>query len=169
MKKFLFTLLCTLAATVAAAQSLTVIANESRIFDQPNVKSYATTNMAGADVLLQPGMVFKVVGTPTDGWMKIEYTPGLNAFLLASQTAGASQLGTPQPGTYTLTNDASAKLQIAHTDKWTANDGKTEYVGTEICGAVIFTDKFGNTVYSLAVVGGKPLVYSYNNDLTKFL
>lgn len=168
--KRLFTILSIVFCVCSlSAQTFVVIGKESRIFDRPNVKSYATTNMSGQDVVLQPGMAFKLAATPADGWVKIEYTPGLNAFMLESQTAPESSLGIPKPGKYPIANNPGSSIDVVFSGKWSANDGKETYDGLESGKAVIFTDKFGNTVYSLVVLGGKPVAYSYNNDLTKFL
>ena len=164
----LFTFFLSIVSIASMADTYVVVGKESKIFDQPNVRSYATTNTSGNDVVLSPGMVFKNMGSQS-GWVKIEYTPGLNAFLLENQIAGASQLSIPKEGNYKVTNDPATNLTLT-TDNgnWTANDGKKTYQGVVSDKSLIFNDSFNNTMYSATVVSGTIWVYSYNNDITKF-
>lgn len=169
MKTILSFIFLFIGLSTAFGQSYVVVASESRVFDQPNVKSYPTTNTSGADVILVRGMVFKSIGTPQNGWDKIEYTPGLNAFVLQSQLASASMLATPRAGVYNVANHSATKLTVtSEGSSWKASDGTSDYPGTLADNTVVFTDKFGNMAYSLVVMDGKPIVFSYNNDITKF-
>lgn len=117
MKK-LFTFLSMLSITVAAyAQNYAAIAGESRVFDKPNVKSYATTNTSGQEIILMPGMVFSV-SPAQSGWNKIEYTPGINAFVMNSQLAQQSQISAPKTGSIpwpTMPENESSSLKMAET------------------------------------------------------
>ena len=55
----LFTFFLSIVSIASMADTYVVVGKESKIFDQPNVRSYATTNTSGNDVVLSPGMVFK--------------------------------------------------------------------------------------------------------------
>ena len=168
MKK-LFTFLSMLSITVAAyAQNYAAIAGESRVFDKPNVKSYATTNTSGQEIILMPGMVFSV-SPAQSGWNKIEYTPGINAFVMNSQLTQQSQISAPKTGEYTVANDAGKRIVISENGgNWSAKVNGQEYKGLCVNNLIVFVDKFSNPAYSLAVVSGKTYVYSYDNKLTKF-
>lgn len=169
MKKLLPVIAVLICAFTLKAQSVVVVADESKLYDSPNVKSYATTNTEGANVLLSPGMVFASSTCPTAGWTKVEYTPGLFAYMLSSQLAKPSALGAPKPGTYKVTNDTGASVEITLSDnKWSCSNGETVFPGEESNNAVVFKDKFSNPTYSLVVYSGKTYVYSYDNKLTKF-
>ncbi len=146
-----------------------VVGNECRLFDRPNVKSYATTNTSGVGVVVKPGMVFKLVGQPRGGWCKIEYTTGLNAFMLRNQAADASTLAPLKAGSYSVINNAGEKVTVSDAgDSWTLTAGSETLSGIASDNVVVFFDSFGNRAYSFVIMLGKPIVYSYNNDITKF-
>ena len=169
MKKTLLLMSMMLAAAAGYSQTYVVVGNESRLFHRPNVKSYATTNTSGADVVVSPGMVFKLAGEPQGGWCKIEYTPGLNAFMLESQTASGATLAAPRGGTYSVANNAGENVTVSGGEgSWTIKAGSETLKGVEADNAVVFSDRFGNPAYSLVVMSGKPVVYNYSNDITKF-
>lgn len=168
MKTLLSFIIFITCSLMASAQSYIVIAKESRIFDQPNVRSYPTTNTSGTDVVLVRGMAFKSIGGIQNGWYKIEYTPGLNAFILQSQIADSAKLGMPASGIYSIANSMAKLTVTLEGNEWKATDGTSSYSGSIYENVVVFTDKFGNTAYTLVVLEGNPMVFSYNNDITKF-
>ncbi len=171
MYKIIFTAILVSICNIMLAQNYVVISNESRLFDQPNVKSYPTTNTSGVNVILSPGMIFKQVGEAQNGWIKVEYTPGLNAFMLQSQTATTGMLSVPSPGKYKISNDSEKTLSIARNgNEWTANDGDQIYasISTGNESMLVFPDQFGNPIYSVTDLNGEIIVVCYKNDLTKF-
>lgn len=169
MKKLFIILAAFLTCLPAIAQKYAVIASESRIYDKPNVKSYATTNTSGQDIVLSPGMVFPVSDAPQAGWDKIEYTPGLKAFILSSQLAQTSQLSLPKAGEYSIANNPGKRVSVTETGgNWTLTSDGKEFKGIGIDKTVVFKDQFSNPAFSIAVFSGKTYVFSYDNEITKF-
>lgn len=154
------------------AQNYVVIGQQAQVFDGPSAKSYATTNQQSSYVFLFPGMVFPKVGTQ-NGWDKVIYTPGLTGFILNSLETPEAKLGTPKPGKYTVANDEKNKESVTIADNgngsWSLTSPNGTFEGKQYGKIVVFLDKFTNPVYSLVVLGGKPIVMSYDNAVTYFL
>lgn len=171
MKKIKIVLLSVVAAMsafMAEADDYVVIGHEGKVFDSPKTKSYTTTNQEGEDVVVKEGMVFKKKES-RQGWDLIEYTPGLNGFILQSLEAEANSLKTPAAGSYTVANNPEAKVTVAKEGtNWIATSGAKKYSGQLHDGAVIFYDADGNIALSLVVLNGTPVVFDYDNTLTRF-
>lgn len=157
-----------IAVITAMAQDYVVIGHEGYVFDKPNSKSYITTNQMGENVELLPGMVFRCAES-RDGWDLIEYTPGLRGFILKAIESGAGSLGTPVPGVYPVANKPGSEAKIeANGSNWTATLDGVSYSGAIHDGALVFFDSQANPALSLVVSGGQPIVFSYDNSLTRF-
>lgn len=152
---------------IAAAQDFVVINKDARVFDQPKSSAYVTTNNDGEDVVLKAGMAFKKTKAET-GWDKVEYTPGLNGFILQSLEATPAAIGVPKPGSYTAANSGE-KAEVTNTGSaWTIKSPKGSYKGSLHNNVVVFVDEFSNPVYTLLVLSGKPILMSYDNAVTHF-
>ncbi len=167
MKKILLTLAVCFASITMGAQNLIVMSKEGRVFDQPNNKSYPTTNRNGENVILSPGMVFPS-SNKENGWVMIQYTPGLQGYIFSQLTAGSDLLGKPVGGKY-ITANSNKPVEIYNSgNQWKINVSNNTFDGEESENIVIFKNEFSNIVYSLVVLNGKPLVMDYNNEITKF-
>lgn len=161
--------MCAAFVASACAQSLVTIGNETKIFEKPNVNSYATTNTQGQDITLTPGMVFQQ-SENNGGWTKIQYTPGLNAYLLDSVLAKSSALKPLKNGSFTVKNAPSVTVSIsgAGTPAITLKAGDKVYTATLDGNMALFKDQYGNPAYSFVELNGQPTVYSYDNNVTHF-
>lgn len=157
-----------LANLAAMAQDYIVVSHEANLFDEPSAKSYATTNQAGDDILVTPGMAFKKVDS-RNGWDRIEYTPGLKAYINGSMEYAPARLSQPKPGDYVTANSAQ-KVSVS-TDgqgNWKAVSDKGTYAGKAFGNVVVFNDQYQNQALSLVTAGGKTYLFDYNNGVTKF-
>lgn len=158
------------AAGSAMADDYLVVAQQQRVFDEPKTDGYATTNREGADVVILPGMAFKVIDKGV-GWAIIEYSPGLKGYVMLSMMESDSNLAAPHGGTYTVGNAKGDELMVRGTGKyWAATSNRHPVLmHGEIYGPVIvFFDENEHPVYTLTVVGGKPQAMAYDNELTHF-
>lgn len=169
MKKILLNLFAAAIAISSSAQSYVVIDREANVYDQPNSKQYVTTNMNGDEVKLSRGMVFKKVESAT-GFDKIEYTPGINGFVLSSIEVPASALKAPQPGTYPIANASGKSVTVEKTGTdWSATlDGK-KYSGIDQGNIILFYGSDSNPIVSLVNLSGTPVAITYDNTYTRFL
>jgi hypothetical protein len=156
-------------AITASAQSYVVIDRETNVYDQPNSKQYVTTNMNGDEIKLVRGMAFKKVESAT-GFDKIEYTPGINGFVLSSVEVTPSALKAPQPGTYPIANAAGKNVTVEKTGTdWSATlDGK-KYSGIDQGNIILFYGADSNPIVSLVNLSGTPVAITYDNTYTHFL
>lgn len=152
----------------ANAQKYIAISTDSKVFETAQAKDeYAAQNSNGDDVILKRGMCF-IIKEQKAGWYTIEYTQGLRGMVMVNVIADASTLKKPAAGEYSVANATGKKVNISNNGSWTLKDGDVSYTGTEDGNIVIFTDKDGNQTYSLTVLNGKPMVYSYANSITKY-
>ncbi|MBD5204094.1 MAG: hypothetical protein HDS82_04370 [Bacteroidales bacterium] len=170
MKKLLLCLTLFISALPlsATAEDFIVVGHEGKVYDTPNSKAYATTNRDGEDINLSTGMVFKRNET-RQGWNLIEYSPGLNGFILQSLVESPTSLETPESGVYPVNNIPGTNVKISiENGTWTATLGTSKYAGQLHDGALIFFSAEGDIILSVVKKRGKVLVYSYSNDITKF-
>lgn len=169
MKRILLNVIAAAMALTASAQSYVVIDREANVYDQPNSKQYVTTNMNGDEIKLVKGMAFKKVES-APGFDKIEYTPGINGFVLSSIEVPASALKAPQPGTYPIANASGKSVTVEKTGvDWSATlDGK-KYSGIDQGNIILFYGADSYPVVSLVNLSGTPVVITYDNKYTRFL
>lgn len=166
IKKLTFPFIACAASIAAQADDYVIIGKETKVFDEPNATGYVTLNTKNEEVVLQPGMAFKIHDN-SQGWYIIEYSPGLRGYL--SEQAKSSSSSTPKAGIYTVSNNPSVKLDASGSDgKWTAKVGEKLYSGMAYGNVVIFLNDKGDAVYSLTDLGSGPVVMSYDNDVTNF-
>lgn len=156
-------------AMAAFAQNHIVIGAESKVFETPMAKDeYAATNADDQQVVLQPGMAF-AAKEEKGGWYVIEYSPGLRGMVTQNVVADKSQLKAPVSGTYKLANQQGVSVRVDNDGgKWTLTSGDKKYNGVADSVSVIFLDDAGNQMYSLTSLSGKPLLFTYDNAVTKF-
>lgn len=163
-----FALFGSLISFSSWADDFIVITHEGKVFDQPNAKSYSTTNKDGEDVVISDGMVFKKKES-RQGWDMIEYSPGLNGFILQSLEATPGTLKTPSPGVLPIANNSGVTADIKRDgDNWSATVNGHKYAGQLHDNVVVFFSAHGDIILSLVNKGGKNLVFSYDNDVTHF-
>lgn len=155
-----------MASFAAFAEEYVVIGKEAKVFDSPDATGYVTLNTKNGEVVLQPGMAFKI-NDNSQGWYVIEYSPGLHGYL--SEQAKAVTAVTPKAGDYKVSNNQGQKLKATgNADKWTATVGDKLYQGKSFGNVVIFVDEKGTPAYSLTDLGEGPIVMTYDNAVTKF-
>lgn len=168
MKLFrLFAVLFVICMSIASiiANDYVVISKEGNIYDKANAK-YATENQNGDEVTILPGMVFST-SEHTPGWYKIEYYPGLHAFL--SEALVSQKFESPKSGTFTVSNKPATEVIITSSgNSWTLTAGNNEYIGFEAGNILIFTDNSKNVIFTQVDLGDGPIVISYDNAVTKF-
>jgi len=168
MKKILLFLML-ITGFSALGMDLIVIDRDSKVYDTPSVKGYATTNRSGVEVRLSRGMVFPK-SSSDGGWDMIEYTPGLKGYILASQEIHPRLLKEPKAGKYMIANNKSKSVEITGSGlAWVIStpDGKS-IAGTRIDNILVFKNEFGNIAYSLVSLPSGPVVMDYDNRLTDF-
>lgn len=165
MKKIIFSLALSLFATLGFAADYIAISKDGKVYDQANGK-YITENQEGNEVSVIPGMIFSTT-EHVPGWYKVEYSPGLHAFI--PEQIVASNFNSPNPGNYQVKNNPSQSVSIKNEgNSWTANvNGKT-YNGSVSEDFVIFTDASGNIAFTLVDLGQGGIVINYDNAVTKF-
>lgn len=161
------------AALVASSISFTALADDfisiaknGKVFDTPDATGYVTLNTGNKEVVLSPGMVFKVI-EKSSGWNMIEYSPGLRGYVSDQIKAQKSVL--PKPGVYQVKNKPVDKIEVGQAaQSWTAKSGTTSFKGKQFGNYVIFFDAAGNPKYSLVDLGEGPVVMVYDNSVTHF-
>lgn len=175
MKKLFATIALAVSALSLFAQDYIIIGKETKVFETPTTKGFAVTNRDNDEIILQPGMAFPVVEN-TQGWAKIEYTPGLKGYI--QQLSEAKTIAKPsaiKPGKYNIANKPGAKLEIItdntadSSSTLSAKDGAATYPGTAEGNILLFTDNFGNPAYTAVILDGATIIYSYDPKLTKLL
>ena len=168
MRKILLLMILFLGLQTGA-QELVVIGKESKVYDSPNVKGYATTNRQGQNVVLSQGMVFVKSGSD-HGWDLVEYTPGLKGYILQSLEMDQATLHEPKAGNYTVKNNSSKKVEISGSGvAWVLNvPGGKPLAGSKVGKVIVFRNEFGNVVYSLISTPSGPVVMDYDNKVTSF-
>ena len=147
------------------AEDYVAVAKNGNIYDDANAK-YVTVNQDNDELVVIPGMVFET-SQHTPGWYKIEYSPGLHAFI--PDQIVATSLTPVKAGIYDIKNNPGHQLAVeGNGDNWTASsEGKT-YKGKKTENIVVFTDNSNKIIFSLVDLGEGPIVISYDNSVTKF-
>ena len=166
MKKTFSLLFLSLFAylTLNAADYI-AISKAGNVYDEATTK-YVTVNQNNEDVSVIPGMVF-LTTEHTPGWYKVEYSPGLHAFIPDQITA--SSFKPIKAGTYDIKNQPGKKLSVQGDDNsWTATvEGKT-YKGKAAEDIIVFMDDNNKLAFSLVDLGNGPVAITYDNSVTKF-
>lgn len=154
-----------MAFITSFANDYVAIAKDGNVYDEASTK-YITVNQNNENVSVIPGMVF-ATSQHTPGWYKVEYSPGLHAFIPEQITSGS--FVEVKPGIYNITNNPGHQLKAEGSgDNWTATvDGKS-YKGNKYQDIIIFKDNNNNIVYSLVDLGNGPISISYENSVTNF-
>ena len=162
--KYLFVAMVATSGTAFAADYVAV-AKSGNVYDDASAK-YVTVNQNNDDVAVVPGMVF-VTTEHTPGWYKVEYSPGIHAFIPEQITA--SDFSPVKEGSYDISNYAGKKLTVNGSgDNWKATvDGK-EYKGVKNQDILIFLNDKNNIAFSLVDLGNGPIAICYDNSVTKF-
>lgn len=146
------------------ANDYVVVNKEGNVYDMANAK-YATENQNGEAVVIIPGMVFST-SEHTPGWYKVEYSPGLNAFM--PEAVVAESFVAPKAGSFQVANQPGNNVIIESSgNSWTLTSNGNQYSGEEIGNIVIFTDN-NNIVFTEVDLGQGPIVINYDNAVTKF-
>ena len=165
MKYWVSAVLIILSLLSCGAQNLITVSQNGKLYDEANSK-YITLNQDNEDVNVIPGMVFSSTER-TPGWYKIEYSPGLHAYIPEQITS--NNYLSPAPGKYAVANNPKETVEISQSgDNWECKSGSTTLKGKEIENIIIFTDTNNQPSYSLVDIGTGPIVISYDNQLTKF-
>ena len=151
--------------TFAWADDYIAIAKDGNVYDESNAK-YITVNQNNEDVAVIPGMVFSTT-QHTPGWYKVEYSPGLHAFI--PDQIAATNFKPVAAGSYEIKNNPGKKLEASvNGDAWTAIvDGKS-FKGKKFEEIILFVDPSNNIAYSLVDIGSGPIAITYDNNVTKF-
>lgn len=166
LKSFALSAMAAFAIFSSYAEDFVVISKESKVFDEPDATGYVTLNTKNEEVVLQPGMVFKVHDN-SQGWYIIEYSPGLRGYL--SEQAKALSTFSPKAGTYIVSNNPSQKMTTSvNATQWTGKIGDKQYSGKAFGNVVIFFDEMGNPAYSLTDIGNGAVVMTYDNAVTRY-
>ena len=146
------------------ADDYIVLNKTSKVYDQPNAK-YVTENQNGDEVEAISGMVFKYT-EHTPGWYKIEYSPGLHAFI--PEQIIADNLSQPTPGTYNIANNPDESVFITDNGEWICKTENNSLKGIEKENIVLFLNNQDIITYSLVNLDNGPIVINYDNEVTKF-
>lgn len=148
-----------------SAQDIVTVAKNGNVYDEANAK-YITVNQNNDDVSVIPGMVFNS-SEHLPGWYKVEYSPGLHAFI--PEGIVASSFNTVVPGTYDIQNHPGLKLTAENSgDSWNATVNGNVYKGKDIQNVIVFYNDNNSIAYSLVDLGNGPVVIDYDNSVTKF-
>ncbi|MCH5238957.1 MAG: hypothetical protein J1F38_01920 [Muribaculaceae bacterium] len=164
--KFALSLVIGISSIGAAySQDYIAIAKEGNVYDEANAK-YITVNQYNDDVAVIPGMVF-LTTEHNPGWYKIEYSPGLHAFI--PDQIAASSFKPVVAGTYNIQNNSGKKIDVSGSDnQWNGSvDGKS-YKGKMVGDILIFLDDSNKPAFSLVDFGSGPIAITYDNSVTKF-
>lgn len=163
--KLILSLALGISAVFAQAQNYVAVAKDGNVYDEANAK-YITLNQNNDEVSVIPGMVF-ATSEHTPGWYKIEYSPGLHAFIPDQITA--SNFNEIKPGNYDVKNNSGQKLVAEGSgENWTASVNGTTYKGVKWEDILVFLDNNNNIAFSLVDLGDGPIAISYDNAVTKF-
>lgn len=166
MKKLIYTVLFAFTGMLTVvAQDYVAVAKNGNVYDEANAK-YITVNQNNEDVAVIPGMIF-AMSQHTPGWYKVEYSPGLHAFI--PDQIVATNFNPVVAGTYDIANYPGHKLTAENSSgNWTATvDGKS-YKGNLWQDVVIFVDNNNKIAYSLVDLGNGPIAITYDNTVTNF-
>lgn len=169
LKKLLMAAALLVAPALGYADDYVVVLTDSKVFDAPVAKDeYASKNENDQDVLIHPGMAFKVTEKKT-GWDVIEYSPGLRGMIMQTVEASPKSLKTPVAGKFKVANNQNEVVTISQKGQvWTLLSGKKSFSGRQFGNVVVFFDPNVNAAYTYLNLNGSPYVYNYSNELTKF-
>ena len=164
--KYLFaSAVCLICISGVSAQDYVAIAKDGNVYDDANAK-YITVNQNNDDVAVIPGMVFET-SQHTPGWYKVEYSPGLHAFI--PDQIVSSNFNAVKPGTYDIKNNPGHKLTAqADGDNWSANVEGKNFKGIKNQDIIVFMDDNNKIAFSLVDIGDGPIAITYDNSVTKF-
>ena len=147
------------------AENYIAVAKDGKVYDEASAK-YVTLNQNNDEVSVIPGMVFET-SEHTPGWYKIEYSPGLHAFI--PDQIVATNFIELKPGNYSIKNNPGKILNIeGSNDNWTATVDGNSYKGVKWEDILVFLDQNNKVAYSLVDVGDGPVAITYDNSITKF-
>ena len=157
--------LCLTSVGLMSAGDFIAIERNGNIYDQANAK-YITVNQNNEDIAVVPGMVFES-SQHVPGWYKVEYSPGLHAYIPDQITA--KNLKPVAAGSYNIKNQPGRKISTeGNGESWKATvDGQT-YKGEKIGEILIFFDNNGVKAFSIVDTGDGPVAITYDNSVTKF-
>ena len=167
MKRILSLVALSIITTLSVfSQDYIAIGKPGSAYDDASTK-YITVNQDNENVNVIPGMVF-VTSQHLPGWYKIEYSPGLHAFI--PEQIVAINYNVPKPGTYAIKNNPGQSITINNDNgNWAASlNGKTYAGSTKDNNIIIFVDDSNNKAFSLVDLGDGGIVINYDNAVTKF-
>lgn len=168
MKNSLVTVLIALLFSVMAnaQERFVVITGDAPVYEDSN-GSGVCLNQFDEDVVLQPGMLMKVIDQTSDK-TKIQYATGGQGWISNTSTTSPNQTQEAEPGTYEVINADGISVTISP-------DLKCEFMGEKLSGqrvggAIVFLNQFGDPVLSVVMMpDGKTYVYTYDNQFTCFI
>ena len=150
---------------LTVAQNYIAVAKDGNVYDESNAK-YITLNQTNDEVAVIPGMVFATT-EHTPGWYKVEYSPGLHAFI--PDQIVASNFKEIQPGSYDIKNNTGKKLKVEGSgDNWNATIAGNSFKGVKWEDILLFMDGNNQIAYSVVDLGNGPIAITYDNSITKF-
>ena len=163
----LFTIL--FGTTVMFAEDMLIIGKDTKVFETTVAKDeYAAVNQNDEPVILRQGMTFGIKEKKA-GWYVVEYTSGLRGMVMQNVVADDATVKSPAAGTYKVTNNPTETVTITNNGStWNLTSGNKSFSGATSGKSVTFINANGNVVYTLVNISGKPMVYNYNNSVTKF-
>lgn len=165
MKKLFITFLLSFTIFGTYASDYIAIAKNGNVYDDSNAK-YITVNQNNDDVAVIPGMVFPT-SQHIPGWYKIEYSPGLHAFI--PDQIAASVIKPVSSGSFDIVNQPGQKLNVENNGgNWSATFNGNTYQGQNIQDMLIFFDKNNKVAFSVVDIGNGPVAVTYDNSVTKF-
>lgn len=155
--------------TVMFAEDMLIIGKDTKVFETTVAKDeYAAVNQNDEPVILRQGMTFGIKEKKA-GWYVVEYTSGLRGMVMQNVVADDATVKNPTPGTYKVTNNPTETVTITNNGStWNLTSGNKSFSGATSGKSVTFTNANGNVEYTLVNISGKPMVYNYNNSVTKF-
>ena len=147
------------------AADYVAVAKNGNVYDDANAK-YITVNQNNEDIAVIPGMVFATT-EHTPGWYKVEYSPGIHAFIPDQITA--SSFNELKSGTYNVANNPGESITVEGSGtNWTANVNGKSYKGIMNQDILVFINDQNQVAYSLVDIGNEPIAINYDNSVTKF-
>lgn len=170
MKRIISTILMGFAGCVISfAGNFIVISKDTKVFESPVAKDEcAALNNADQPVVLKAGMAYKIAEKKA-GWYVIEYSPGLRGMVMENVIADDASLKAPVAGTYKVANNPSESVTITSGPSgWELKSGGNSFKGTQDGNVVEFHSSDSAHAYTVVNLSGTPVVYNYNNSVTKF-
>lgn len=147
------------------SQNYVAIAKDGNVYDEANAK-YITLNQDNEEVSVIPGMVF-ATAEHTPGWYKVEYSPGLHAFV--PEPIVSTNFNQLKAGNYDIKNNPGQSLTVEGSgDNWTGITNGQKFKGEKWKDIIVFLDDNNNIAFSLVDIGNGPVAITYDNSVTKF-